>query len=257
MADLWQPQNYSAFKNERARPFFDLLTYIEPHPGMNIVDLGCGSGELTLAAHHRLRAADTLGIDSSAAMLASAPAELPADFRLQQGDIAAFRAEPGSYDLVLSNAALHWVPDHPRLFTRLSAILSEKGQLAVQVPANETHPSNWIANQVAAEEPFARALSGYQRRTPVLSPAAYQNLLSTIGFSRVRCEYRSYRHDLASTSAVVDWVRSTLLTDFERRLATEVFDRFLERYRERLLVELGGSSPYQLTYRRLFLYGCH
>jgi len=255
MEDLWQPHNYGAFKNERAQPFFDLLTYVTPCPNMRIVDLGCGSGELTLAAHRRFHAADTIGIDSSAAMLGVAPPQAPENFHLRRADIADFTARPGSFDLLLSNAALHWLPDHPRLLTRLATLVSARGQVAVQVPANEIHPSQQIANAVAAEEPFARALNGYQRRTPVLRPEAYRRLMSALRFSQVRCEYRTYRHQLACSAAVVDWVRSTLLTDFEKRMSPESFAGFLARYRERLLAEIGDVSPYQLTYRRLFLWG--
>src|SRR4029453_18254794 len=74
--DPWDPERYGRFAAERAAPFHDLLSLVRPVPGGRVVDLGCGGGELTAELHRRLEAAETLGLDSSAAMLegASAPA---------------------------------------------------------------------------------------------------------------------------------------------------------------------------------------
>ncbi len=129
---------------------------------MRIVDLGCGTGELTREMHRRLAAGETVGIDSSPAMLAKS-AEFAGDgLRFEQGDITAFAAD-GAFDLVFSNAAIQWVSDHEPLFARLAAALSPTGQLAVQMPANNDHPSHVTAFAIAGEPPFRDALGGYAR----------------------------------------------------------------------------------------------
>ena len=71
--DAWDPAQYERFRAERARPFVDLLALVRPRPGMRVVDLGCGTGELTARLHRELAAGETLGIDRSEAMLARAP----------------------------------------------------------------------------------------------------------------------------------------------------------------------------------------
>ena len=70
----WNPEQYGRFRDERARPFFDLLDLVQPRPGMRVVDLGCGTGELTRELHRRLAARETIGIDNSPAMLAKSAA---------------------------------------------------------------------------------------------------------------------------------------------------------------------------------------
>src|SRR5919201_301947 len=70
--DAWDPDRYRRFAGERSAPFWDLLDLVRPVPGGRVVDLGCGSGELTAELHRALAAAETLGLDSSAAMLARA-----------------------------------------------------------------------------------------------------------------------------------------------------------------------------------------
>ena len=70
--DSWNPDQYLKFADERAQPFFDLLELVVPVPGGDVVDLGCGTGELTARLHDHSQAGTTLGIDSSEAMLAEA-----------------------------------------------------------------------------------------------------------------------------------------------------------------------------------------
>ena len=72
--DAWDPGQYLKFGAQRAQPFFDLLALVDPVPGGEVVDLGCGTGELTARLHAHTGARHTLGIDSSAAMLADARA---------------------------------------------------------------------------------------------------------------------------------------------------------------------------------------
>ena len=69
MTDRWDPAQYHRFRNERRQPWEDLVALVEVRPDMRVVDLGCGSGELTRELAERLGAASVLGIDSSAAML--------------------------------------------------------------------------------------------------------------------------------------------------------------------------------------------
>ena len=67
--DTWDPDQYERFRDERTRPFLDLLAMVRPVPGGRAVDLGCGTGELTRWLHRHVGAAETLGIDSSPVML--------------------------------------------------------------------------------------------------------------------------------------------------------------------------------------------
>ncbi len=248
----WQPAQYERFKEERAQPFRDLVALIRPEPGLRVLDLGCGTGALTRELHDSLGARETLGIDSSAEMLEGSKALETATLHFQRCDIETFGADE-PFDLVFSNAALHWLPDHPDLFRRLRALLAPGGQLAVQMPSNESHLSHGTAVEVAEEEPFRSELSGYHRQSSVLPPEAYAELLYDLGFRQQHVELRIYGHELESGADVVEWVKGSLLTDYSRRLSPDAYDRFLERYRQRLAGAIGERRPYFYTYRRILM----
>ena len=246
----WDPGQYERFKAERAAPFRDLAALVTRRPGMRVVDLGCGTGELTRELHLALGAAETVGIDTSAEMLAKAPSA--PGLRFELGDIAEFDAE-GGFDLVFSNAALHWLPDHERLLGRLVRSLKPGGQLAVQVPANHEHPSHVLAHAIAAEAPFLDALDGYRREISVLPPERYAELLYRLGLVERRVRLEVYAHELPDRDAVVEWLKGTTLTDYQGRLDPAMWALYLVRYTERLREVLPDDRPFLFTYPRIFV----
>lgn len=252
--DTWNPNQYERFRDERSQPFYDLLALVRPRPGMRVVDLGCGTGELTLDLHRRLQARETLGVDSSAAMLAKSPAYAGDGLRFERCDVAKFTA-PRTYDLIFSNACLQWIAGHEELLRHLTDALDAGGQLAVQVPANHDHPSHALAHVVAGEAPFRDALNGYARSKPVLEPEEYALLLHRLGYVEQHVRLQVYGHHLASRDDVVEWVKGTLLTDYQRRLPADLWPRFLERYRERLLASLEDARPFFYPFKRILFWG--
>jgi trans-aconitate 2-methyltransferase len=249
-SDAWSPEQYGRFAAERRQPFLDLLALLHPIPSGRAVDLGCGTGEPTRALHERLDLKETLGIDSSEAMLAKAREGAGHGLRFERGDIASFEPQR-AFDLVFSNAALHWVPDHPSLIDRLARAVAPGGQLAFQVPANFDHPSHTAAEEAAAEEPFRAPLGGKGHPRNVLAPEAYAELLDGLGFSEQTVRLQVYSHRLASREEVVEWVKGSLLTDYEKRLPPKLFTRFLQRYRERLFALLPDERPFFFPFKRI------
>jgi len=245
--DTWNPDQYARFRAERQQPFFDLLGLVRAAPGMRVVDLGCGPGELTATLHRQLTAHETVGLDSSGAMIERTAAHAAPGLRFERGDIAAFSAE-GTFDLVFSNAALHWVPDRPALLARLTAALRPGGQLAVQVPANNDHPAHVVAAALATDLGIA------PRTWPVLVPERYATLLDELGYVEQHVRLQVYGHHLATREDVLEWVKGTLLTDYERRLTPEAFAHYLELYRERLLPHLADARPFFFPFKRILLW---
>ncbi len=257
MRSTWNPEQYARFGAERSQPFHDLLALVHRYPSMRVVDLGCGTGELTAQLHDQMDACETVGLDNSETMLAKSHAYERSDLRFEPGDIALFNAdgrEDGRYHLIFSNAALQWVPDHEPLLGRLTDALTLDGQVAVQVPANYDYPTHTVAAEVASEAPFRDALGGYVLRRPVLPPEQYATLLNRLGYREQHVRLQVYTHYLASREDVVEWVKGTLLTDYQRRMPAELFARFLQEYRVRLLPHLDDTRPFFYPFKRILFW---
>lgn len=247
--DAWDPAQYERFAAERRQPFDDLLALLQPVPGGRVVDLGCGTGELTVEVHRHTGAARTLGIDTSRAMLAKAPVADGVTFEV--GDLTTWWA-PTKVDVVFANAALQWTPDHEHLLGRLAGQLAPGGQLAVQVPWNVDHASHTASAAVAATmlaEPPPDPVA-----ENVLRPERYAELLHELGFAEQHVRLQVYGHVLDSTSDLVEWTTGTSLTRFKAAMAPEQYDALVDAYRDRLVAELGDARPYFYAFKRILFW---
>lgn len=255
----WNPEQYRRFAAERAQPFHDLLAMVEPGSIRRAADLGCGPGELTALAARHLDIEQMVGIDNSPAMLAKTAEHGSDSVRFEHGDIAEWTS-PGDFDLVLAAASLQWVPDHRAVMARWTAALRPGGQIAIQVPANADMASHAVARQVAEREPY---LSMFGPDGPpidpvqayVLQPEAYAQILYDLGYARQHVRLQVYPHVLPSTRHVVEWVRGTMLTRFEKRLDREAFNAFVADYESALLRVLGEHEPHFFPFRRILMWG--
>ncbi len=252
----WDPGQYLKFDDERFRPGRDLIARIPLTAPKQIVDLGCGTGDLTSELAARWPAAHIVGLDSSTDMLATAKSR-HASLDWVLGDIGAWSADlsaAGAADLIFTNAALHWLPDHRQLFVRLVARLAPGGVLAVQMPRNFDQPSHRLMAAVAADGPWAERLAGAIRPWPVLDPAAYRLLLTPLS-AAVDIWETIYWHVLDGDNPVLEWVRATGLRPYLEALSEAERPAFEADYGARL----AAAYPKQpdgktlLPFRRLFL----
>ncbi|HEU5110719.1 MAG TPA: methyltransferase domain-containing protein, partial [Micromonosporaceae bacterium] len=131
---MWDPATYLRFDDERSRPFADLVARIGARRPRAVVDLGCGPGTLTATLADRWPDAAVRGIDSSPEMIERASA-LGAPVEFAVADLRDWRPGPDT-DVVVTNAVLQWVPEHPRLLPGWLAALPSGAWFALQVPGN-------------------------------------------------------------------------------------------------------------------------
>lgn len=242
----WNPDQYHKFQSERSAPFDDLLGLVDVRPGLKAVDLGCGTGELTRRLADALPDSQVLGLDSSAQMLARAEAVTRPGLAFQQGDQAELS---GSWDLIFSNAALHWTENHPVLIPYLYNRLAAGGQLAIQVPSNHQHISHRLIVETAEQEPFRTILKGFVRIAPVLPVEQYAQILFDAGAEKIVAFEKVYAHILEDSDAVVEWVSGTALVPYFERLGDDK-PAFLAELRKKMRAAL-PSSPLFYPFKRI------
>lgn len=245
----WDPDVYESFADHRLRPGLELLRRVPDIRPRLAVDLGCGTGALTRAIAHRWPSARVVGIDSSGDMLDRVEGDsvewVKADIRSWSPD------EP--VDLVYSNAALHWLDDHPGLFGRLARLVAFGGVLAVQMPDNWREPSHTIPAAILDDGDYPETAREALLRDPVGRLEDYRRWIGT-SFEFDLWE-TTYHQVLTGEDPVLRWVMGTVLRPVVDTLGPPERDRFLDgcarAYRAAYPPEPDGRTV--LAFRRMFV----
>ncbi len=257
----WDPQQYRRFSDERSRPFHELVDRIaaEPDEVNAVVDLGCGPGNLTASLLDRWPQAQVLGVDSDPAMLAAAQQLANDRLRFEYGDIATWR-NPLSMtpiDVIVSNAAYQWVPNHLATLPELLALIRPGGWFAFQVPGNLDDPHHEAIRSLVRTEPFATlpGIAELPDRTHSSHTAVeYLDALAPV-CRHVDAWEVSYVHILQGEDPVLEWIKGTALRPVFAALGSdEMRTRYVEQLRPRLRA-LFPARPWgtPFPFRRVFV----
>ncbi|MCG7607740.1 MULTISPECIES: trans-aconitate 2-methyltransferase [Mycobacterium] len=249
---MWNPETYLAFADHRGRPFYDLLSRVGAEAPRRVVDLGCGPGNLTETLSQRWPGATLEAWDSSPEMVAAAQAR---GLEAHAGAIEHWEPQPDT-DVVVSNAALQWVPSHRELVSRWARQLSSGAWIAFQVPGNFDAPSHHAVRALARREPFTGPLCDMPWRDvgQVDTPVQYAGLLTDAGCA-VDAWETTYVHQLSGETPVLDWITGTALTQVKGRLTDELW----QQYREAIIPMLAEAYPRRadgttfFPFRRVFV----
>ena len=250
MVNDWDPARYLRYADERGRPFVELLTRVGATAPAEVVDLGCGPGNLTALLADRWPSADLRGVDSSPEMIAEARAAHP-EVAFEIGDVRDWRpAEP--VDVLVSNATLQWVPGHLDLLPGLLTAVRPGGRLAFQVPGNFDQPSHTIRTELAATPPYD-AHTGDVAVPTAHDAATYLEALTRLGCA-VDAWETTYLHVLRGADPVFTWVSGTGARPTLQALPDDLRPGFEEEFRARLRAaypETDGQVV--LPFRRVFV----
>jgi trans-aconitate methyltransferase len=174
----------------------DVISLLALHPGEKVLDLGCGTGDLT----HRLteEGAEAAGLDASADMIRMAQEKYP-DVPFFCADATGFTL-PGDFDAVFSNAALHWITDQDRMLDRVYAHLRPAGRFVAEFGAKDNVAQIIGAIRSVLQE---RGFSEGAARQPWYFPS--------VGEYATRLEAHGFE-----VAWIASFVRPTPLADSER-----------------------------------------
>ncbi|MGW0366424.1 trans-aconitate 2-methyltransferase [Streptomyces sp. NPDC002990] len=261
-APTWDPQQYLRHAGHRTRPFLDLLNRIPELPTRpaRIADLGCGPGNVTALLAERWPEARITGFDLSPDMLGRATADHAGptsgggSLEFRQADIASWLPEE-PYDLIVSNAALQWVPSHPGSFAAWTNALRPGGTFAFQIPGNFNAPSHALIAELCETPRWRSRLAGQGARyIHLLEPAEYLARFTELGCAADVWD-TTYHQLLQGPDPVLEWVKGTALRPVLTTLGDDkdAVDAFLAEYRDRLHgVYPPGPRGTVFPFRRIF-----
>lgn len=249
----WNPDTYDQFKTERSAPFFDLLNLVDSKPNLSVVDLGCGTGELTSGILGYLENPKITGIDSSAEMLEKAEKHSTENLQFFHRSVEEQLELEGKFDLIIANASLQWCTDHNELFPDLISKLNEKGQLAVQVPSNHDFIVHQLLSKVAEMEPYKKEFKGWVREYPVLKIDEYAKILYDNKGKDINVFEKVYPHVMENSDAVFEWASGTAIIPFLEKLPEDLRENYKADYKAALKKVFPGS-PVFYPFKRTFIY---
>jgi trans-aconitate 2-methyltransferase len=248
----WDPRQYLRFRNERTQPSIDLAAKVKIENPSTVIDIGCGPGNSTHVLFQRWPNAKIIGLDSSSEMIEQAKKTYPNQEWLLAN---ASRLESGpTYDVVFSNAALQWIPDHNLLLPRLLQTVSSGGALAVQVPANDQSPLHKALVSVSSRKKWSELTAGCEQQLSQHAMEYYYNVLYPIATSGLDLWETTYYHVLSSHEALIEWFKGTRLRPYMEKLShsedKEFMDEILAECRQ--AYEVQGDGNVLFPFRRIF-----
>lgn len=249
----WNPARYLTFSGERLQPFIDLLHRAGVPEARRIVDLGCGPGTGMPVLRALWPQAEITGVDSSAEMLERAAQSTAEDAGISylRADIRDLQLEEPA-DLIVSNAALQWLPDHRALLPQILDQVAPGGALAVQIPGNFSAPSHRRLAEFAAAEPYAEHIDPQTLLQPTADLPEYMLDVAREGWTVDAWETR-YHHILTGDDPVFTWISSTAARPVLQALPDPLRERFIAEFKRALAeayppTRLGTILPF----RRMF-----
>ncbi len=200
-----------------------------------ILDIGCGDGRITAeiaASHH----GHVLGVDSSPQMVALAAQRYAAQGNLSFRQMDAARLEfKAQFDLVFSNAALHWVKDHQAVLAGIAQALRPGGRAVLSMGGKGNVAGLLpLIDALIRSEKWGRYFDGFVFPYAFYGVEEYRQWLAGSGLRATRLELVPKDMVHQSVDGLKGWLRTTWFP-YTQRLPDELRDVFIDELVERYL----------------------
>ncbi|MBI5074267.1 MAG: methyltransferase domain-containing protein [Nitrospirae bacterium] len=255
----WDAAKYDATHSPQSDVGRDLIAMAKVKADDHVLDIGCGTGTLTLKLARLAAGGKVVGLDPSAEML-----EIAGQKAQAAGNITLIRRSAqemnfsAEFDIAFSNSALQWIPEQEAVMALTYRALKNGGRLALQVPAKDfcwelTDNIHIAAGVVGMQSAFSKMGSPW--RFPLKEE--FGALLQDAGFSDVQTFYREYKLSFASINDVLDWGESAALRPYLPLMNEEKQERFkyafamnFENYRTERGIEFEFRRLFALAEKR-------
>ncbi|MFP6581498.1 MAG: methyltransferase domain-containing protein [Candidatus Hydrogenedentota bacterium] len=242
----WDANLYLQFGTQRTQAAIDLTARISIGSPARVIDLGCGPGNSTEILRQRWPEADITGLDTSADMIAQA-SERDLDVTWVTGDIATWSPED-AFDIVFTNAALQWLPNHEKLLAQLMNHVVTGGVLAVQLPYHHASPLQQVVLKASRDPQWNDAMDSARNALTYATTGFYYDTLQPL-CNKLDLWETEYIHIMDDPVDIVDFIRGSGLRPFTQALNSE---EEVQRFEKIVLQGYTNAYPPQADGRILF-----
>lgn len=243
----WNAADYRRYSRAQQGWARELIAKLDLQGDEQVMDLGCGDGKVTVEIAAQLPRGQVLGVDSSSSMIQLARQAYPRsgypNMRFVTGDARELACAQG-FDVVFSNAALHWIKDHRPVVAGLSRCVRRGGRILLQMGGEGNAAGILpVVEAVMAEPQWCDYFRDFVSSYGFLGVVEYESLLADYGFTPRRVELipKDMRHQ--GEDGLAGWLRTTWMpyTNCVPEVVREPFIRDITtRYLEQVPMDSAG-----------------
>lgn len=237
----WNAEDYQKNSISQQKWAEELISNLELNGSENLLDIGCGDGKITAEIASILQYGSVLGIDSSAEMIELAQKSFPKDkfpnlsFMIKDALELDFKNQ---FDVIFSNAALHWINDHLPLLRRIKRSLKPSGKVLIQMGGKGNGKDILkIADNIIKTEKWKAYFKDFNFRYGFYSAIEYRKWLNEAGFNVKRVELIQKDMIHKGEPELKAWIRTTWLpytqrvpADLQAEFINEIADKYIEKF---------------------------
>jgi len=244
----WNAADYAANSAVQQTWARELIAKLNLRGNEHILDVGCGDGKVTAEIARAIARGSVIGVDASRQMIAFAKKAFPAknnpnlafrvmDARRIQSLVGRVTPCAPRFDVIFSNAALHWVDDHQAMLRGAAAVLKPGGRLIVSCGGKGNAQDVFVAlrpvMRLARWRTFFRKLP-----KPYFfhAPEDYQKWLPRFGFKSGRIELAPKDANYSGVEGFAAWLRTTWLP-YTHRVPEKLREEFIAAVTERYVAK--------------------
>ncbi|MBM0742908.1 methyltransferase domain-containing protein [Phormidium sp. CLA17] len=258
----WNAQDYAKSSSVQAIWAQELIAKLNIRGNEAVFDVGCGDGKMTAEIAKRLPNGFVLGIDSSSEMVEFAISEhlQPAIANLQfacmdareiVSDSFPERLRDRPFDIVFSNAVLHWVNDHPAFLRGASRVLRSGGRLLTSCGGKGNAADIVSVFQALIQQSsWQPYFTNFQFPYFFYSPHEYADWLAESGFQPVRVDLVPKDMIHTGKEGLAGWIRTTWMPYIHRvpeSRREELIEEFLQKYLNQHPLDCQGNSHVKMV----------
>lgn len=228
----WDADDYNEHSQAQYEWAKDLICKLQLKGTESVLDIGCGDGKVTKLLHSYIPKGEVMGIDSSYNMIALARKNFPPikypNLKFSQMDATQINFKK-QFDIIFSNAALHWIKDHRSLLKNVKKSLKESGKILFQMGGKGNAQETIDAvNEVINKNKWKRYFNNFAFPYTFYSDKEYIQMLNTVGLKPKRVELLPKIMTHNGKEGMIGWIRSTWLP-FTERIPEDQRDSFIEQ----------------------------